>query len=496
MSKRILSFLLALMLVVTCFALTSCKKEDVNSGNKDNEQNNNEKDDLQINLSDEKHEVPSDLEYNGYTFKVFAPYPSGISRFVSEELNNTPINDAIYNRNLAVQDELGVTIKALDFTTYTDKQAEKIIDSVFSGDHSFDVAAIHSTSACAALIIADAVLSFDNLEYVDLEKPWWIKEFSEVSGMLDKEYFGISSACYSYYDYAGCILFNKDLAEENNLPDLYQLVRDGEWTVDKLIELTQGVSFDRDGDGVIGTEDVIAISCDNFGYMNFWYGAFRQPTVTKGENDEPVYQVSTPRMRSVVEKLHTLFNSGNRGIIYEMNGERDLYNEIFAEGRLLFHVCAASNAAKLREYDVNFGILPLPKFDENQERYGSWVDPWHLALCVPSDCEDPERTSAILEVMAYHSYRLLYPAVVEQQLYGSGTRDLESLEMLQDYILPNVFFDFGSLYDSWGVGYSRMLKELIPIGSTDTASWIGQRRPKAEAHFDDLYDAALQNSYN
>ncbi len=497
MFKRAIALMLALVLA---FAFTACggdkEDTDVKAPTSDNEENGDysTQGDIKVDLSDATLDIPEDAYYEDYTFTIFAPYPGGPGRFVKEATNGDPVNDAIYNRNLAIQDTLGVTIASIDLNTYTDKQAQKIIDSVLAGDHAFDAAAIHSTSACAALIVADAVLSFDYLEYCDLSKPWWVQSFGENCSMFDQTYFGINSSCWAYYNYAACLLFNKDLAKEHELPDLYELVRKGEWTVDKMIQVTKNFSEDLNNDGIFDINDRLAITSDDHAYLNYWYGAFRQSTVEKGENDAPTYLVNTPRMTSVIEKLNTLFNTGRRGIIYSMNGEREEYLNAFAEGRVLFHVGAATNATSLREYDINFGIIPLPKFDENQENYGSWVDPWHLTLCVPSDNPDHERTSIILEALGYYSYRMIYPALIEQQLFGSGTRDVESLEMLEDYIFPNVFFDFGYIYDGWGVGYSSLIRMLIPFHSTDIASFVAAKKNEAEAHYEQLYEAAMDHA--
>lgn len=493
--KKFFVMFTVLTIVIFCMRLSVCEKTGESGDNMQAEDISGVGDsDIKVELSEETLNIPEGTFYKDYTFTIFAPAPSGQDRFVKEAINGDPVNDAIYNRNLAIQDTLGVIIASENFNTYTDKQAQKIIDSVLAGDHAFDAAAIHSTSACAALIVADAVLSFDYLEYCDLSKPWWIQNFTENCSMFDETYFGINSSCYGYYNMAGLLLFNKDLATEYNLPDLYELVRQGEWTVDKMIELTKNHSQDLNYDGLYDSEDLLAVTCNDHSYMNFWYGAFRQSTVIKGENDAPEYLVNTPRMASIVQKLNALLNTGFRGAVYEMDAERKAYLNAFAEGRVLFHVGPASDAIELRAYDINFGIIPLPKYDENQEQYGSWVDPWHLTMCVPIDNEDPERTSVILEALAYYSYRMVYPAIVEQKLFGSGTRDFESLEMLEKYIFPSVYFDYGYIYDGWGDGYSSLLRSLIPRGSTDVASFVAARKRQAENHFNTLYDAALNNS--
>lgn len=498
--KKCIALFLALILV---FSLVACadntKKTDKNK-DKDKEKQE-EKDDgdrapteeeMKVKLSDEPLELPEDAKsiVGGGTFTIFAPTPYGIPRFVVDGTNGTPVNDAIYYRNLKLQDELGVEIKAVDFSYYTHNQSEKIIDSVLNGDHSFDCAAIHSTSACAALIIANAVMNFDLLEYCCLDKPWWDQHFQVSCALNGQNYFGVNSSCYAYYSTASCILFNKTLAKEKGLEDIYDLVRNKKWTIDKLISMTKNYSEDLNSDGIFDNNDKLAIAANDNNHMTFFLGGFRQATVIKGDNEEPIYNVNTPRMAKIIEKMNELFHTGRRGVLFSMMDPHD-YEVAFAEGRVLFEVATVGVATSMRDYDIDFGIVPLPLLDEEQKRYGAWVDPWHLTLCVPIDAENPERTSIILEAMAYHSYHYVYPAIVEQSIFGTGTRDVDSLEMLTDYIYSNVFYDFGYIYDGYGKGYSSILHELISEGSTDMASFIQTRRPVAENHYSELYDAYM-----
>lgn len=500
--KRFTAIILAMLLVISFSACGETEEtekipEKEKSEQTDKSDDNVTADDMKVTLSDAELDIPDDAKQicDGTTFTVFAPYPSGIPFFVTETPNGTPVNDALYNRNLALLDTLGVTVDAVDFSYYTHNQFEKIIDSVQASDHSFDVAAIHSTSSCASLILANALMPFDNLEYCDLTKPWWIKGMQDTCSIFGENYFAVSSACYNYYNVPACILYNKTLAAERNLPDIYELVRKGEWTVDKLIELTKNVSKDLDGDGEYTTNDLIAIVSNDYSQLNTWLGAFRQSTVEKGESEEPVFVVNSARMSTIIDKLNTLFHSGKRGCLWNMysTDEGNEWKQAFAENRVLFLVSSVSTATGLRESDVDFGIIPLPKLDKNQEKYGSWTDPWHLTLCVPIDCENPEKIGIILETMAYYSYHLIYPAVVEQSIFGTGTRDTESLEMIEKYIYPNVFFDYGYIYDGYDKGYGDIIRNLVSKNSSDIGSYIAERKNSAESHFSNLYDAMQEN---
>ena len=51
------------------------------------------------------------------------------------------------------------------------------------------------------------------------------------------------------------VFFNKQLVEDYALGDLYALVRDGQWTLDRLISMSEAVAHDLNGDGAMGVED-------------------------------------------------------------------------------------------------------------------------------------------------------------------------------------------------------------------------------------------------
>lgn len=505
--KRILALLLAVLMVLSCLALVGCSEEEKKPDKKkDKDKQEEKKDDeekeqpdpeeFKLELSEEPLKVEK-TDYN-YTFKMDVPRPWGTERFVREKANGDPINDSVYNMNLAVKDHLGVTIET-QMEMFTHNQSEKFIDSVLNGDHKFDVMAMHSSSTCAALVLANAVLPFDNLEACDLSKPWWNQNFSNQAKVLDNNLFAISSSCYCVYMNANIILFNKTLAKERGFEDLYELVRQKKWTVDKLITLTKNFSEDLNSDGIYDENDQLAIISDNTAHMSAWLGAFRQSTVIKGNDDEPEIVVNSSRMSTIIEKLNTLYNTGRRGAIYPIrlretdNPSDDVYNNAFAEGRVLFDVCYVAAATKMRDYDIDFGILPMPILNEEQENYGSYVDSWCLTYAVPIDNENPERTADILETMAYYSYHLTYPAIIQQAIIGTGTRDLESVEMLTKYIFPNLYFDFGFIYDGYGKGYTGIIGALIPENSTDMASYISTKKNIAEDHFRDLYDKIQEN---
>jgi len=104
-----------------------------------------------------------------------------------------------------------------------------------------------------------------------------------------------------------------------------------------------------------------------------------------------------------------------------------------------------------RGMESDFGILPLPKYDENQDNYYSVVNPYTGALLgVPKSADDFERVSVILEALAAEGKYTLQPAYYDVVLQRKYTRDEESGEML-DLIFGSRVYDVGAVYAFGGV---------------------------------------------
>jgi hypothetical protein len=120
----------------------------------------------------------------------------------------------------------------------------------------------------------------------------------------------------------------------------------------------------------------------------------------------------------------------------------------------------------------DFGILPPPKFDENQADYYAAVDAWCTStVSVPITVGDKERTGLILETLAYESRYILLPAYYDINLKTKFARDEESAAMI-DIILNNRLYDLGDMY-YWGGFVSYF--ENIAQGRGDSLSTFWER---------------------
>ena len=124
----------------------------------------------------------------------------------------------------------------------------------------------------------------------------------------------------------------------------------------------------------------------------------------------------------------------------------------------------------LRDMKSDYYILPVPKFDENQEDYRSVVNPWINAFAAIPLNADAEFSGFITEAMARYSYENIRPKAYDITYKVKMTRDEHGAEML-DVIFNNVYLDFNCIYD-FGKTRTKLDEVVIhnaPLTSTMAA---------------------------
>jgi hypothetical protein len=160
----------------------------------------------------------------------------------------------------------------------------------------------------------------------------------------------------------------------------------------------------------------------------------------------------------------------------------DIWNKvinIFREGRALYRVSVIKDIADLRDMNDDFGILPMPKYEESQEKYYTTYQSWNgRAYVVPITAGNKERTSAILEYMAYVSPDNVTKAYYDVTLQRKVARDNESSEML-DIIFGNMISDIGLAYELGGM--RNVVSNIINSESANVASELASTKSSIEA---------------
>lgn len=250
-TKRWLVGLLAVSLLLPGCASDGATTSDttVSSGSTDHTETVETADPSTVFGLPEKKEIGGEL-------KVYNCFSDASSLFITtaltvESTTGDTIGDAIYKRNQIIEENYGV--KLVEIPVKVNDQNTTLRNSIQAGDNSFDFAMVRNNTV-SALAMEGMCTDLAELESLDLEKVWWDQRANEQMRMGEHLYYTYSDFATTHYDMVRCFFFNKSIASEYELPDLYSIVREGEWTLEKMQELGMQVSADN-GDGVWNESD-------------------------------------------------------------------------------------------------------------------------------------------------------------------------------------------------------------------------------------------------
>ena len=144
----------------------------------------------------------------------------------------------------------------------------------------------------------------------------------------------------------------------------------------------------------------------------------------------------------------------------------------------------------LRDVEFEFGIVPLPKYDENQDGYHTLASTQMLLL--PSDMDDPEFVGVVLEALSFESYQQVVPQLYEAVYQNKYLRDSESEQMF-DLIRGSLVYDSMWNYGNGG-DFSYLIGNTVGEKNIDIASFIAANIAKAQAELDKVYED-IENNY-
>ena len=121
----------------------------------------------------------------------------------------------------------------------------------------------------------NVIYNYDDLVYIDLEKDYWDQSLLEYTNVGGNYYYAYGTYDFTYYDLTHCLVFNKEMLKDIGLEDVYELVYDGKWTMDKMYEMCQAATMEINGDGTYGPQDSYGlISSGKQIPPNFWIALF------------------------------------------------------------------------------------------------------------------------------------------------------------------------------------------------------------------------------
>lgn len=360
-------------------------------------------------------------DFNGSTFFITSP---DVSYLDPDEIHY--LSKDIAERNKAVEEKYNIRIET------SRANSDFMLDDAI---HAAKADMYYTNLMCIPLgdvglfEVEGVLMNLRSIPYLDTTMPYF-NQSSVTALSAGNKLYGIAGEATPVTDLP-CVIYNKLLAEEYALPDLYSLALSGGFTWDKLLEYSAlaDASAGIAGAAVSGgvTYDYIFKSLgENYVYSD------EMLVPTCGLTDTSLDWTAT-YARYMTE------NAAAVGITKE--------NAVssFAEGKVLFTIGTIGTLDDYRNTEVLVGMLPMPK--ENAESpYRSMVNKDALVMCVPEGTTNSEMSSLVISALNASSYGHITESIVNY-FHATTLPDNRSASVLE-IISHSAMYDLSTAFES------------------------------------------------
>ena len=484
--KKILSLLLLTIIVFTM--VISCS--DTSGGGNSSDETGGNADIVTEETTTEK--VPAlstvaPVDFEGYEFKIITQnMDNRNSDVMATEQNGATLNDLVYSRNLAVAEKFNITfvMEDTDFGTINNK----IKTNVSAGDNPYDM--YLSNAMAYSLASGGYLIAINNMPYIDLTQEWWDQNAISDMSVGGNIYMVTGDITPNGMMTSECMLFNKKLFDANSMEYPYQTAFDGKWTLDALNSMCSDLTMDLNGDGEIkSTDDLFSLTCW-FDYSHaMLYGA-GAVMVEKDADDIPYLKWDVESYVSIYDKIYNIIIGKQAN--FSTSDHVSSFN-VFKDGRAYFcGIIFQKIDLFLRDMEDDFGVLPVPKYDEAQSRYITDVSGAGSMIVIPRSitADQIDMIGMVTEAMAAGAYDMITPSLYEVIVATKNVRDEESSQIV-NMIIRNRVFDIAHMCY---IPVTDFVDKLLKAKSTDVVSHFASIESASYKALDTLVTSYLENN--
>jgi hypothetical protein len=393
----------------------------------------------------------------------------------AESESGDMLNDEIYKRNTKLEESLNFKFEFIKSPTKEDSQRTIIAEYESGGSSGLDLVlnyAFYSTGAA----LRDCYENIYDIETMNVDHPWWNQTYVEAATIQDQLYFIIGDLNLSVVDRSLAIYYNATMANEFKLGNLYDVVLDDKWTIDLLLEYTKDTWVDTNQSGTIDLPDRIGIISilGSEAYDGFLTAFGIDVLAKKDDGLEIVWNVE--KVSKAIDYQITLFKENNGAFLHSNHTE--LCNKFTNDESLFWlytiYASSATNQA-LRSMDSSYGLLPIPKYDLEQEEYYTTAQDAYGIMSVMATSAQLDAVGTVFEEWNYRSYMDILPVYCEVIMKTRYLNDVES-GMIFDLILDSIKFDTGMVYGSEIDSIATSTRSIVKSGNNTFSKEIRAKK--------------------
>ncbi len=494
MKRKVSIIALLLCLLTVISAVTACQPADNNEASKADTSNVSGKPERYVadlpefswDVNDDKYATFDVLVYSNNVQNTYFSEEIGYNMYSTTD---EVLNAAVMERNNYVEQLTGVKIVA----HAVDNVHTTLSEDIASGGGLYDMAMPFMPSA--ATLAQEGVLHpLNQLDYIDLDQPWWDANATASLSVDGQVYFTTGDISIMQKIVSTAVTFNKEMYDTlfPGEKTLYEIVDDDEWTLDRLVEMSK-VATVNDGDGDWDLDDQWGCSSSH-GDANMFYLASGNTICSKDAEDLPMFTMDSASSVNAAVKILELLQQSDWCIHAQDMANMGATNiwvsslDVFGEGRALFRTTAFSAIKKLRAYDngVEFGIVPMPKLTADQDKYYTPCSALYAyGVVIPMNVADADFSAYMTELVCCEAKNYVTDAYYEVTLKKRDSQDDDTERML-DLIFSNVVYDPGYIYN-FGAANS-VLTNLMSSKSDDVMSSIEEITGKVETDIEEIIE--------
>lgn len=436
----------------------------------------------------ETEEEPTDSlperDYGGADYIILTAAEQWAHTYDSDELNGETLNDAVFTRNLETEERFGVNLNYEIMNGYSagiTLVTIKLRESVMGGDSVYDLV-VANIAYCAHNITSGMFQDQIPMEYLDFDAPWYYQEANKSLTIGGRLFTSAGAYGLATLRETPCVFFNKKLMTEIGREMPYNTVLDGKWTWDEMYSMASEAALDMNGDGIMDASDRFGILSTGQEAISFLAPGMGFTVTDFDEEGIPYYVGATEHNVDVMTLLQELMQNTD---VVRYTQSVDPVAEMlpmFTGDNGLFTIYTL----RLVEYDEmremeDFGIIPIPKYDEAQEKYVNSA--FKDIAAIPSVVKDVEMSQIVLESMNCATYRDVIPKYYDIVLQRKLSRDEESAAMI-DIISESGTLDVNMAF------YRELTQPLYAVNqiTENFATWWAQNQTAVEIKLNKLME--------
>lgn len=452
-----------------------------------------------------KHKVPEDLDYQGATIGLASRTELRYRREICVEQAADPLDMKILLRNQQVEKYLNAKLKFIEAPEMWGAPASLITNYVTQEYNAGAESEVDIISANAAYAVNSGMrgylvdLNGIDAAYLDPSQGYWNQSYVEAATCYDQLYYIVGDLSLTIYDKAIVEFVNLDTAKAEGIDpsEFYNHVYEGTWTFDTFYNYVNNYTYvDTNNNFEVDAGDDIRLSTIfQSEAADGYFFAFNIDVIDT--NDDGTHTIKVDGNNKLVSGTEMVADLYSLAGIY--HGDTSTAFKRFIEGDAFFLTDILyrneNQNKELRNATFQYGVLPLPKYDQDQADYNTSPQDAYNALAVLKTHEDKiEIASAFLEVMASKSYDDVRPFYVEKMIKGEYVADSDSVKMVET-VLDGLIFDTGWVFSFEVERFAYDVWRGPACGTTTVAErWAKIQTTAIDAvrAFDMFYEATAQ----